>query len=496
MGTQTCANAKYRGCFRKVAVKTTTDAGHGDNKKSSTIFDSGTNTLVNDEDNTSITGIYEGKRMDLEKDYALKVEERIDYWLYVYGIDNQRTRYDNYIRKIGEERILWRYQKANATKSVVFVSIHLDSGSNNGFFLIYNKPKREKYSNIDNYNAALRRSEESEILGKIIKDNMAILNPRSSYNARLKDVVDDTTTGAGSLGVLRCFEGKAAVVIELCGIESTSSKRLISEKYDEIGKSIAIGIYKYLFGEDAEPQELRNDILNNGNSADSVGSDSGGSVGSQHWTLNNRYRDCDAALNVSNGEMTVTIETPVSNNSDIQLVRNDIPLEQNIYYRLIFEACAKSPAVIEARVDNSDSRKTYSLTEINLAPQWDRYEMIFSTSGVGTVNTQLVFNLGMLSAQALVKIRNVRLFGDHHDVAHVHPVTSLPQITLNGRMLSVSLPLNAEMGMIRVADKHGKVHAFFDVVGSGAFSLRHLPAGVYLVEIMGTRSQATQIVLD
>jgi N-acetylmuramoyl-L-alanine amidase len=206
------------------AIRTTTDAGHGDWAVGLAYFDPG-----------AVDGDH------LEKDYALKVEEATARWLQTFGgIDNHRMR-EGDVDKRPAKRQVWRYTETSLNKSKIFVSFHLDSGSKDGFFIIYpQKPATQKSDEtFGEYQRKVARSENGQRLAQFIKDNMVILRPIE--NAVRVD------TRPTQLPVLREFNGEAAVLIELCGIGSSTGRELINNYFNEIGRSIAIGIYKYLF---------------------------------------------------------------------------------------------------------------------------------------------------------------------------------------------------------------------------------------------------------
>ena len=104
--------------IQSIYTRTITDAGHGDKPKGAKQVDLG-----------AVDGV------NYEKDYALKVEERLNYHLEQMGISNARTRKGDIT--IDEKRVVWRYKLANATGTEVLISIHLDSGANRGLFSIY-----------------------------------------------------------------------------------------------------------------------------------------------------------------------------------------------------------------------------------------------------------------------------------------------------------------------------------------------------------------------
>jgi len=191
--------------------KTTTDAGHGIALEGG-LMDPG-----------AIDGIY------YEKDYALKIEKQIDYWLKEWGVDNSRTRESDLRVESDAGNYNWRL--ANKNGSEVLVSIHLDWS------------KGSDYLNVV-YEGNISNSSESKKLAESIVENSTILQPSNNAVKTSAEYTDVKT-----VGVLREFKGKAGALIELGSIGSESTRKLIDTQASDIGKEIATGIYKYLFNE-------------------------------------------------------------------------------------------------------------------------------------------------------------------------------------------------------------------------------------------------------
>ena len=193
--------------------KTTTDAGHGDKLYKHKTFDPG-----------ALSGTDKGN----EKDFALKVEAQVDFWLQEFGIQNQRTRTGDVELGENEKKLHWRVDKAKEFGSSVLVSIHLDSGNKPGLFSIY-------------------KTEEGKKLGEYIAQNIKTL-PLKGDGLR-KDI--------RNLFLLRKFDKGAAVIIELGGIKNEKTQTDINISSFYIGKEIATGIYQYLYnGKTPSPQKI------------------------------------------------------------------------------------------------------------------------------------------------------------------------------------------------------------------------------------------------
>jgi RHS repeat-associated protein len=191
----------YTYIFGDPKKKTTTDAGHGD--KTGCCVDPGTIDGTN-----------------YEKDYALKVEQSVNAWLNAWGIDNQSTRTGD-IDKTGQKKIAWRLKAAKDHGSIIMVSIHIDSGGNDGLFAIYDKDNSES---------------------KLLAQNIA-----NNYSFGLGDP-DGIKEDVRNLGIVQRFSGKASVLLELGGIGNKNMRDRINTNSELMGYDIARGIYLYLNG--------------------------------------------------------------------------------------------------------------------------------------------------------------------------------------------------------------------------------------------------------
>jgi RHS repeat-associated protein len=184
---------------------TTTDAGHGDKPQGSKYTDGGATNGT-----------------DYEKDYALMVEEQVDYWLGMFGVDNQRTRTGD-VDKPNDKSVNWRWRLANENGSIILVSIHLNNGSDAGLFIMYDRQK----SNSNN----------SILLGNFIANSMTALLVANNH-------LQGYSSGAYAL--LSYFKGEASVIVELGGIANAQTINAIKNNASGIGYEIATGICNYL----------------------------------------------------------------------------------------------------------------------------------------------------------------------------------------------------------------------------------------------------------
>ncbi|MDR0330522.1 MAG: hypothetical protein LBH93_02280 [Chitinispirillales bacterium] len=123
--------------------------------------------------------------------------------------------------------------------------------------------------------------------------------------------------------------------------------------------------------------------------------------------------------------------------------------------------------------------------------------MLFSITGDNAITAPLVLSIGTLPPSATVKVRNVRLFSGHDNIAVMPP--SPPMIAVKGRTLNVSLPSKTGQWTIMVLNLQGNIVAGFKITGSKSLSLRNkdvFPKGAYIIDVMGWRDQNKRIVLD
>jgi len=192
--------------------KTTTDAGHGDKPTGHKYLDPGSVSV---------------DQKEKEKDYALVVESAVNDRLKELNVNNTRTRTGD-VDNAGA-RIQWRVNFAKG--SDIFVSIHLNNGANDDIKVYY----EPKISNEQNS----------------IKLGLSIINETTTLIGIPTDqgIISTKKTGVQTVGVLRLFKGDAGVLIEVGGIKSETTRTYIATRASEIGKKIADGMYKYMYGE-------------------------------------------------------------------------------------------------------------------------------------------------------------------------------------------------------------------------------------------------------
>jgi N-acetylmuramoyl-L-alanine amidase len=194
----------------------TLDAGHGDNNASNSVAD---------------PGAMDGDHA--EKDYALKLVYATNAYLQIMGISTEMTRNDD-INVDPSKALIWRWKIANANGSQVFVSFHLNSGSKNRAFAVYQQGKSNEKASMQ--------------LGSIIMDKLSTLMNTS------KDAVVPASgyTRFEHLGILNNFSGSAGVLIEFGGIGSSENRENIDNNSMNIGYQVARGIYMYINGKEPD----------------------------------------------------------------------------------------------------------------------------------------------------------------------------------------------------------------------------------------------------
>lgn len=190
--------------------KVTLDAGHGDNNSKNKVFDPG-----------AVSG------SNYEKDYALKIDAATFRWLSYFGTSTFRTR-TNDIKVAPEGPINWRWKIANKRNSAIFISFHLNSGSSEEVFAVYQQGKSN--------------SENSIKLAKSILENLKVISDTDES----KIFTVEKKTRYTTLAVLNRFKGEAGLLFEFGGISSEENRNAITKNSSKIGFWIAVGIYKYL----------------------------------------------------------------------------------------------------------------------------------------------------------------------------------------------------------------------------------------------------------
>ncbi|MCG2793188.1 MAG: DUF6443 domain-containing protein [Weeksellaceae bacterium] len=189
--------------------KTTTDAGHGIKGTNNGAIDPG-----------AVDGI------NYEKDYASLVEQEVNCHLQSWDIDNARTR--NGDKVVNENSLNYRWKVANKHGAKVFVSFHLNSGTKDDVFGVYQQGKSNE--------------EGSKQLGDYIIGNLSsLMNVSDNPLRQVKGY-----TRFNTLAILNNFNGEAGLLIELGGIGSESNRNNIKTNADKIGYQIAVGIYQFL----------------------------------------------------------------------------------------------------------------------------------------------------------------------------------------------------------------------------------------------------------
>ena len=195
----------------KPTTQVVTDAGHGMKENSKNLIDPG-----------AVDGF------NKESDFALLIEQSVAEWLTKFGVSVERTREGE--MSIDGNTINYRWKLANELGAEVFVSIHLDYDAKENAYAVY----EVRDSNLE------WQQKNSIELAHYIMDNLTTINPAN------KSVIPSTNTNHGTIGVLRCFNGDAGVLLEMGGIASEANRNNIINNHSSIGREIATGVYQYL----------------------------------------------------------------------------------------------------------------------------------------------------------------------------------------------------------------------------------------------------------
>lgn len=161
-----------------------------------------------------------------EKDFALKLGLSLKKALLNNGYATFMTREDD-IDVRPKKRVQWRYDFANGKEAQIFLSFHLDSGSKDAVYTVYESNTK---------NEAL-----SIILGqKLIQHLSGIVTVSTD---RVRDAA--SYTAVKSVGILRKFNGKAGILFEFGGIASAENLNNITTNSENIAQAITNGIIEF-----------------------------------------------------------------------------------------------------------------------------------------------------------------------------------------------------------------------------------------------------------
>jgi len=172
----------------------------------------------------------------LEKDIVLKIAKSINDNLSSWGTKTVMTRTGDITVK--QEQITYRIDIADDNDANIFVSIHTNASENpgaSGFLVLFN-PKNNNGNN-------------SQMLAEsIVNEQSTMQKNGNGYQQRY------------NLGVLNMFQGNASVLIEVGFISNSGDVLLMTQNAEQIGKEIAIGVFKYLYGTEPETDYQNLDI--------------------------------------------------------------------------------------------------------------------------------------------------------------------------------------------------------------------------------------------
>ncbi|MBQ3749883.1 MAG: N-acetylmuramoyl-L-alanine amidase [Bacteroidales bacterium] len=165
-----------------------------------------------------------------EKDITLSISESVNKHLSEWGLETTMTRTGDLT--IDQEQISYRISVAHDFDADLFVSIHTNSTTNpdvRGFLVCYNPNNKIN-------------GENSQLLAESIVSSQSIV-PIFNNGLQPRD----------KLGVLNQFKGTASVLVEVGFISNNNDVLLMTQNADEIGREIALGVYKYLYNKEPSP---------------------------------------------------------------------------------------------------------------------------------------------------------------------------------------------------------------------------------------------------
>ncbi|MCL8537226.1 N-acetylmuramoyl-L-alanine amidase [Chryseobacterium gallinarum] len=186
------------------------DPGHGDNNSKNSVYDPGA-----------------GSGKEYEKDYALIISKAIKNELEKEHFTVYMTREAD-INVDPKGPLNWRYEFANKKKGDIFISVHLNSGTDNNVFSVYQQGKGNET--------------QSKNLAKEIMEKLRPIVTVPDNNIRQVKGY----TRFSTLSVLNNFKGEAGILMEFGGIDSSANQQNIKGNKDKIGKAVKDGVITYL----------------------------------------------------------------------------------------------------------------------------------------------------------------------------------------------------------------------------------------------------------
>lgn len=207
-----------------------------------------------------------------------------------------------------------------------------------------------------------------------------------------------------------------------------------------------------------------------------------------------------ATSSVANGTATINVTTLGTETYQPQLVQYGVALDKDMKYKLTFKARAASARKIEAAFQQSvDPWAGYASFEFDLTTTEQTFEYVFTMTSDTDLEAQFAFNLGQATGSVyLSDVKVVQTTSTPTSISR--DLFAVPgsrsMVSLTGKTLNV-MPVDGATLRVRVVDVNGKVRANFNAASTSAFSLAHVPAGKYFLDVTGAGvKQSTPIVLD
>ena len=219
------------------------------------------------------------------------------------------------------------------------------------------------------------------------------------------------------------------------------------------------------------------------------------SSGANSWTFNNW--NGSGTGSVVDGEYQITVSTVSDNYYDIQVVQPGILLQQGKTYRLIYDAYASAPRVLNINIGMPEDPWTTFLTSIvagesenNLTTSKQTFILDFTMQEATYDNSRVEFSAG--TDAPIVYIDNVSLFEiEPASVTVLVKNRSTKQIDIRRNGANVNVTFNAcgnGSAFIDIYNLKGGVIRSKSIKASGStqnfsFNTTGIPEGYYVVKI-------------
>ena len=162
-----------------------------------------------------------------EKDIALDIAQTVNCYLTEWNANTVMTRTGDLT--VNQKQISYRLEVAKDNSADIFLSIHTNS--------VKKDPKRPDYDPsgfLVCYHPQTTAANSLSLAKEIVGAQSVMPISGTGYQTR-----DD-------LGVLK-YKGNASVLVEVGFISNANDVQLMTTSFDQIGKEIALGVYRYIY---------------------------------------------------------------------------------------------------------------------------------------------------------------------------------------------------------------------------------------------------------